>query len=158
MTHNWEWHKVLTHNLEWHKVLAQQFPIRNLSKWQRRLCVEIVDYSWWGLELTMKWENWELANIDYQRIFLYWKMQLQTTMAIIAFTSGPYMVMKIIGIPTVFDDSQLLADYHWHFHASRWSCPFMQLTIVWILKANAHTHTRTHTHMHTHACWRQFTV
>ena len=27
------------------------------------------------------------------------------------------MVMKIIGIPTVFDDSQLLADYHWHFHA-----------------------------------------
>ena len=27
------------------------------------------------------------------------------------------MVMKIIGIPTVFDDGQLLADYHWHFHA-----------------------------------------
>ena len=27
------------------------------------------------------------------------------------------MVMKIIGIPTVFDDSQLLADYHWYFHA-----------------------------------------
>ena len=34
-----------------------------------------------------------------------------------AFTSVPYMVMKIIGIPTVFDDSQLLAEYHWHFHA-----------------------------------------
>ena len=34
-----------------------------------------------------------------------------------AFTSLPYMVMKIIGIPTVFDDSQLLADYHWHFQA-----------------------------------------
>ena len=33
-----------------------------------------------------------------------------------AFTSVPYMVMKIIGNPTVFDDSQLLADYHWHFH------------------------------------------
>ena len=27
------------------------------------------------------------------------------------------MVMKIIGIPTVFDDIQFLADYHWHFHA-----------------------------------------
>ena len=26
------------------------------------------------------------------------------------------MVMKIIGISTVFADSQLLADYHWHFH------------------------------------------
>ena len=30
----------------------------------------------------------------------------------LAFTSVPYMVMKIIGIPTVFDDSQLLADYN----------------------------------------------
>ena len=27
------------------------------------------------------------------------------------------MVMIIIGLPTVFDFSQLLADYHWHFHA-----------------------------------------
>ena len=26
------------------------------------------------------------------------------------------MVMKIIGIPPVFDDSQFLADYRWYFH------------------------------------------
>ena len=44
-------------------------PIRNLSKGQRRLFVEIVDYSWLGLELPMKRENWELAIIDYPRIF-----------------------------------------------------------------------------------------
>ena len=44
-------------------------------------------------------------------------MQLQTANPPLAFTSVPYMVTKIIGIPTVFDDSQLLTDYHWHFHA-----------------------------------------
>ena len=27
------------------------------------------------------------------------------------------MIMKIIEILTVFDDSQPLADHHWHFHA-----------------------------------------
>ena len=34
-----------------------------------------------------------------------------------AISINPKMVMKIIGITTVFDDSQLLANYHRHFHA-----------------------------------------
>ena len=27
------------------------------------------------------------------------------------------MFVKVVGIPAIFDDSQLLAGYHWHFHA-----------------------------------------
>ena len=27
------------------------------------------------------------------------------------------MFEKVVGIPAIFDDSQLFADYHWHFHA-----------------------------------------
>ena len=38
-------------------------------------------------------------------------------MAIIGIYKWTHMVMKIIGITTVFDDMQLLADYQWHFHA-----------------------------------------
>ena len=44
---------------------------------------KIIDYSWWRLELKMKRKNWELTIIDYPKIFIYFKMQLQTTMAII---------------------------------------------------------------------------
>ena len=101
------------------------YPIRNLSKGQRWLCVEIVDYSWfgWNCQWSEKIESW-LSSI-IQEFFLYWKMQLQT------------------GIPTVFDDSELLADYHWHFHVYPMILSFMQLTIVWILKTNTHTHTHT---------------
>ena len=33
------------------------------------------------------------------------------------------MFVKVVRIPAVFDNSQLLAGYHWHFHAYRWqSC------------------------------------
>ena len=58
------------------------------------------------------------------------------------------MVMKIIGIPTVFDDSQLLADYHLHLNAYQ-----MILSVC----ANDYCLnfenkcTRTYTHTHTHA-------
>ena len=27
------------------------------------------------------------------------------------------MFVKVVGIPAIFDDSQLLADCHWHYHA-----------------------------------------
>ena len=27
------------------------------------------------------------------------------------------MFVKVVGIPAIFDDRQLLAGYHWHFHA-----------------------------------------
>ena len=27
------------------------------------------------------------------------------------------MFVKVVGIPAIFDDSQLLAGYHWHVHA-----------------------------------------
>ena len=70
--------------IEFTFIIPVRITIRKLSPRQRRLCVEIVDYSWFSLELPMKWENWELAIIDHPRIFLYWKMQLRTTMAIIA--------------------------------------------------------------------------
>ena len=78
-------------------------------------------------------------------------MQLQTTMAII----GIYMVMKIIGIPTVFDDSQLLAAYHWHFHA------YPMILSVYAIAYYFHfenKRTRTHAHTRTHTHWIQFTV
>ena len=62
------------------------------------------------------------------------------------------MVMKIIGIPSVFYDSQLLADYHWHFHA------FPMILSVYAIdyflnveNKRTHTHARTHTRTHTHA-------
>ena len=27
------------------------------------------------------------------------------------------MFVKVVGIPTIFDDIQFLEGYHWHFHA-----------------------------------------
>ena len=55
------------------------------------------------------------------------------------------MVMKIIGIPTVFGDSQLLADYHWHFHAH----PMILSVYAADYCLNfENKHTRTHMHAH----------
>ena len=82
-------------------------------------------------------------------------MQLKTTMAIIGIYKYTLMVMKIIGIPTVFDDSQLLADYHWHFHAypmilSVYAIDYF-LNFGKKTRTHAHTLTRTHTHAHAHS-------
>ena len=52
-----------------------------------------------------------------QGFFYIGKCNFKQQWPSLAFTRVSYMVMKIIGIPTVFDDSQLLADYHRHFHA-----------------------------------------
>ena len=62
--------------------------------------------------------------------------------------------MKIIGIPTVFDDSQLLADYHWHFHAYPMILSVYAIDYLLNLenkRTRTHEHTQTHTRTHTHA-------
>ena len=65
-----------------------------------------------------------------------------------AFTSVPYMVMEIIEIPTVLDDSQLLADYHWNFHA--YPMILSVYAIDYFLNfENKRTPTHTHTHTRT---------
>ena len=52
------------------------------------------------------------------------------------------------GIPTVFDDSQLLADYHWHFHACPMILPVYAIDYFFNFE-NKHTRTHTHTHART---------
>ena len=78
-------------------------------------------------------------------------MQLQTTMAIIGIYKCTLHGHEIIGITTVFDDSQLLADYHWYFHA----CP-MILSVYTTDYCLNFENKRTRTH--TQARRRQFTV
>ena len=123
-------------------------PIRKLSPWQRRLCVEIVDYSWLGLELPMKRENWELTIIDFARIFYIGKCNFKQQWPSLAY-SVSYMVIKFIGIPTVFDDSQLLADYHCHFHA------YLMILSVYAIDYFINFENKR---MHMHARWRLYTV
>ena len=67
--------------------------------------------------------------------------------------------MKIIGIPTVFDYSQFLADHHWHFHS--YPMILSVYAIDYFLNfenkrthTHAHTHTHQHTHTHTHTRMR----
>ena len=97
----------------------------------------------------MKRENWELAIIDYPRIFYILNCNFKQQWPSLAFTSVPYMVMKIIGISTVFNDSQLLADYHWHFHAYPMTLS-VYATYYCLNFENKRTRTHTHTHTHTH--------
>ena len=59
------------------------------------------------------------------------------------------MVMKIIGILTVFDDSQFLADYHWHFHAYPKSLSVYAIDYFFEFWKQTHTYTHTSTHTHT---------
>ena len=61
------------------------------------------------------------------------------------------MVMKIIGIPTVFGDSQLLADYHWHLHAYPMILS-IYATDNCLNFENKRTRTHTPTHTHTRKC------
>ena len=58
------------------------------------------------------------------------------------------MVMKIIGIPTVFDYSQLLADYHCHFHAYPM---ILSVYATGYFLNFENKRTRTHVHTDTHA-------
>ena len=157
------WHTIGSDTKFWHTILSDTRLWHNSSQSEIYRSGN-VDYAWksliiadeaWNWQWSEKIESWLTSII--KEFFYIGKCNFKQQWLSLAFTSGPYMVMKIIGIPTVFDDSQLLADYHWHFHASRWSCPFMQLIIVWILKANAHTHTHTHTHTHCRLDWQSRT-
>ena len=60
-------------------------------------------------------------RVGYHRLskefFILENLTLNNNLPSLAFTGAPYMLMKIIGILNVFDDSQLLAYYNWHFHA-----------------------------------------
>ena len=89
--------------------------------------------------------NLELDIVDCPRNFLYWKLNYKQRWSSSAFPSVPNMFVKVVGIPAIFDDSQLLAGYCWHFHAYPMILSVMQLSIVWILKTNAHTHAHTRT-------------
>ena len=58
------------------------------------------------------------------------------------------MFVKVVGIPAIFDDSQLLADYHWHFHAY----PMILSVCATDYCLNfENKRTRTHTHAHARA-------
>ena len=141
-----------------------QYPIRNLWSWQRWEWLEIVNYCRSCLEMPMKQEHLELVIVDYPRNFLYWKLNYKQRWSSSAFPSLPNMFVKVVRIPAIFDDSQLLAHYHWHFHEypmiqsvywKHWiivgATDFMQLSFVWIWKTNAYTQTHMHTCTHTHA-------
>ena len=125
-------------------------PIRNLSSWQRWEWLEIVDYGGSCLEMPMQQENLELVIVDYPRNFLYWKLNYKQRWSSSVFPSVPNMFVKVVGISAIFDDSQLLAGYHWHFHAY----PMILSVYVtdYIIKFWKQTHTHTRTHTHAHAC------
>ena len=98
-------------------VFHYDYSIRNLSSWQRWEWLEIVDYGRSCLEMSMKQENLELVLVDYIRNFLYWKLNYKQWWSSSLFTSVPNMFVKVVGIPAIFDDSQLLAGYRSHFNA-----------------------------------------
>ena len=57
------------------------------------------------------------------------------------------MFVKVVGIPAIFDDSQLLAGYHWNFHAYPMILSVDATGYCLNLKnKRIHTHTRTHAH------------
>ena len=65
------------------------------------------------------------------------------------------IIMKIIGIPTVFDGSQLLEDYHWHFNLYPMILSVYAIDYFFNFENKCtRTHASTHTHTHTHACTR----
>ena len=126
-----------------------RYPIRNLSSWQRSELLEIVDYGRSCLEMPMKQENLQLVIVVYPRNFLYWKLNYKQRWSSSAFPSVPIMFVKVVGIPAIFDDSQLLADYHWHFHAypmilSVYATDYLNFEIK-CTRTHTHTHTCTHT-------------
>ena len=55
------------------------------------------------------------------------------------------MFVKVIGISAIFDDGQLLAGYHWHFHA------YPMILSVDATDYFNFKNKRTHTHTHMHA-------
>ena len=96
----------------------------------------------------MKQENLELVIVDYPRNFLYWKLNNKQRWSSSAFPSAPNRFVKVVGIPAIFDDSQLLADYHWHIHAY----PMILSVYATDCCLNFWKQTHTHTHARTRTC------
>ena len=126
--------------------IGMYYPIRNLSLWQLWEWLEIVDYGRSCLEMPMKQENLVLVIVDYPRSFLYWKLNYKQRWSSSAFPSVPSMFVKLVGIPAIFDDSQLLAGYHWHFHAYPMILPVDATDYLNFKNRRTHTHTPTRTH------------
>ena len=129
-------------------IKTMPFSIRNLSSWQRWEWLEIVDYGRSCLEMPMKQEKLESVIVHHPRNFLYWKLNYKQRWSSSAFPSVPNMFAKVVGIPAIFNDSQLLAGYHWHFYA------YPMILSVYVtdyclncenIRTHTHAHTRTHT-------------
>ena len=58
------------------------------------------------------------------------------------------MFVKVVGIPAIFDDRQLLAGYHWHLDAYPMILS-VDATDYLNFKNKAHTHTHTRIRMRT---------
>ena len=92
-------------------------------------------------------------RVGYHRLskIFFRKCNFKQQWPSLAFTSVPNMVIKIIIIPIVFDHSQLLADYHWHFLAYRMILSVYATDYCLNFenkRSRTHTHTRTHAHTH----------
>ena len=94
--------------------------------------------------------NLELVIVDYPRNFLYWKLNYKERWSSSAFPSVPNMFVKVVGIAAIFDDSQLLAGYQWHFHAYPMILSVGATAYLNFKNKRTHTHTHTHMHKHTH--------
>ena len=71
------------------------------------------------------------------------------------------MVMKIIGIPIVFDESRLLADYHWDFYAYPMILSVYAINYFFTFqnkRTYTHAHTHTHTHLHARALETMYSI
>ena len=80
------------------------------SEIYRRGNVRMVGNGWfWSIMLgnANEAENLELVMADYPRNFLHWKLNYKQRWSSSAFPSENNMFMKVVGIPAIFDDSQL---------------------------------------------------
>ena len=60
------------------------------------------------------------------------------------------MFVKVVGIPAIFDNRQLLAGYHWHLDAYPMILSVDATDYLNFKNKCTHTHARTHTRTRTH--------
>ena len=99
--------------------------------------------------MPMKQENVELVIVDYPRNFWFWKLDYKQRWSLSVFPSVPNMFVKVVGIPAIFDYSQLLEGYHWHLYAYPMILS-VDATDYCLNFKNKCTHTHIHLHTHTH--------
>ena len=89
------------------------------------------------------------SRVGYSRLpteFHILETQLQATMIIVGISKCTQHVCESgIGIPAIFDDGQLLAGYHWHFHAYPMILCIDATDYLNFKNKHTHTHTRTRT-------------